>query len=119
YVVAVQPNVSMSPIKTADETRALLERHLSLSKEGLATFPNDGVPRLVIWPESPMNFTYASNKDFQTLTANFTTANHTFLILNSLEPAPNDGGFNSALLINQEGRLISQYDKIRLLPFGE
>src|SRR6185369_4034954 len=86
---------------------------------GLATFPNDDVPRLVIWPESPMNFTYASNKDFQTLTANFTTANHTSLILNSLEPAPDDGGFNSALLINEEGRLISQYDKIRLLPFGE
>ncbi|HSE21601.1 MAG TPA: apolipoprotein N-acyltransferase [Pyrinomonadaceae bacterium] len=119
YVVAVQPNVPMNPIKTAEETNDLLERHITLSKRGLAAFPNDGVPRLVIWPESPMNFTYASDKEFQTLTANFTTSNHTSLILNSLEPAPNDGGFNSALLINEEGRLISQYDKIRLLPFGE
>jgi apolipoprotein N-acyltransferase len=119
YVVAVQPNVPMNPIKTVEETKDLLERHITLSQRGLATLPNDGVPRLVIWPESPMNFTYASDKEFQTLTANFTTSNHTSLILNSLEPAPDDGGFNSALLINEEGRLISQYDKIRLLPFGE
>ena len=39
--------------------------------------------------------------------------------INSLEPAPNDGSYNSALLVNEEGHLISQYDKIRLMPFGE
>jgi len=119
YVVAVQPNVPMSLLKTTDELKDLLDRHLILSKQGLDHLPNDRVPRLVIWPESPMNFTYAGDKEFQALTTNFTSLNHTYLILNSLEPAPGDGGFNSALLINEDGRLISQYDKIRLLPFGE
>ena len=66
-----------------------------------------------------MNFTYASNKTFQEFVANFTRQNHTSLLFNSLEPAPNDGSYNSALLVNEEGRLISQYDKIRLMPFGE
>jgi len=66
-----------------------------------------------------MNFTYASNKTFQEFVANFTKQNHTSLLFNSLEPAPNDGSYNSALLVNEEGRLISQYDKIRLMPFGE
>jgi apolipoprotein N-acyltransferase len=66
-----------------------------------------------------MNFTYASDKSFQDLVARFTRENHTSLLFNSLEPAPGGGGYNSALLVNEEGRLISQYDKIRLLPFGE
>src|SRR5215467_11776967 len=66
-----------------------------------------------------MNFTYATDRSFQEFVANFTRENHTSLLFNSLEPAPNDGDYNSALLINEEGRLIAQYDKIRLLAFGE
>jgi apolipoprotein N-acyltransferase len=117
-VVAVQPNVPMTLVKSPEETKALLDRHLLLSKHGL-TRTWDQVPRLVVWPESPMNFTYASDKTFQELVANFTRENHVSLLFNSLEPAPGGGAYNSALLINEEGRLISQYDKIRLMPFGE
>ena len=119
HVVAIQPNVPMNLVKSTEETQQLLERHLSMSREALKTLPNDGLPRLVVWPESPMNFTYASNHTFQELVGNFARENHTYLLFNSLEPAPNQGGYNSALLINEEGRLIAQYDKIRLMPFGE
>ena len=118
WVVALQPNVPMNLEKSAVEMNQLLERHLTLSKEGLSHVP-DSDQRLVIWPESPMNFTYSYNQKFQELVANFTRENHTSLLFNSLEPAPDGGSYNSALLINQEGRLISQYDKIRLMPFGE
>jgi len=116
--VALQPNVPMTPVKSADETRELVARHLELSKLGLKSRA-DGVPVVVVWPESPMNFTYASDKTLQELVASFTKENHTSLLFNSLEPAPDGGAYNSALLINEEGRLISQYDKIRLMPFGE
>jgi len=118
-VVAVQPNVSMAPGKSADEIKSLIERHVALSTKGLATLDHTQRSRLVIWPESPMNFTYASDQTFREFVANFTRQNHTSLLFNSLEPAPNDGSYNSALLVNEEGRLISQYDKIRLMPFGE
>src|SRR6185369_10632208 len=77
YVVAVQPNVPMSLVKTTDELKDLLDRHFILSKEGLDRLPNDGVPRLVIWPESPMNFSYAGDREFQNMTASFTSSNHT------------------------------------------
>jgi len=66
-----------------------------------------------------MNFTYSTDKTLQELVANLTKENRTMLLFNSLEPAPDGGSYNSALLINEEGRLISQYDKIRLMPFGE
>src|SRR6267142_6688073 len=95
YVVALQPNVPMTPAKTTEETQQLLERHLSMSTEALKMFPNDNVPRLVVWPESPMNFTYASDKTFQDLVAKFTRENHTSLLFNSLERAQGDGAYNS------------------------
>jgi len=118
-VVAIQPNVPMSPVKSNEETQELIERHFNLSASGLTHFQGDQLPRLVVWPESPMNFTYSSDSTLQQVVQKFVKENHTSLLLNSLEPAPNDGGFNSAVLINEDGRQISQYDKIRLLPFGE
>ena len=118
-VIALQPNVPMTLVKSSEEINELRERHLRLSKQALAKLPNPLRPRLVIWPESPMNFSYASDIAFQQWVANFARANKTSLIFNSLEPAGPDAYFNSALLINQDGRMIAQYDKIRLMPFGE
>jgi apolipoprotein N-acyltransferase len=90
-----------------------------MSEEVLSRLPKDQRPKLVIWPESPMNFTYGIDSQLRELLTRFTTTNQTALLLNSQEQAPNEGIYNSALLVNQEGRLIAQYDKIRLMPFGE
>jgi apolipoprotein N-acyltransferase len=118
-VIAVQPNVPMDLIKPESEMRLLLLRHLDLSTTALQQLPQTGKPRLVIWPESPMNFAYGSDSQLREAIARFTQANNAFVLLNSQEAAPNDGLYNSALLINQGGKLVAQYDKIRLLPFGE
>lgn len=118
-VVALQPDVPMNLEKTNDEMKQLLDRHWSMTTNALNSLPNDKSPRFVIWPESPMNFTYAGDKVFRDQLANFTTTNHTSLLFNSLEPTTAGGFYNSALLINEDGRLIAQYDKIRLMPFGE
>lgn len=117
-VVALQPNVPMHLIKSVDETKELLDRHLTLSTQAIGDGPVS-FPRVVIWPESPMNFTYGSDKSFQELIARFTRENRTSLLFNSLEAAPGNGAYNSAVLVNEEGQRISQYDKIRLMPFGE
>jgi apolipoprotein N-acyltransferase len=66
-----------------------------------------------------MNFAYASDRQFQQIATSFAIENQTSLLFNSQEPAPAGGVYNSAVLINEKGRVISQYDKIRLLPFGE
>ncbi len=119
-VVAVQPNVPMDPQESLAETAALVERHYSLSESGLNArqeFAN--LPRVVIWPESPMNFRYAADTEFREIVARFAAKNHTSVIFNAQEPAPAGGTYNSAVIVNEEGRLVAQYDKIRLLPFGE
>jgi apolipoprotein N-acyltransferase len=118
-VVALQPNVPMNLEKSNAEMEELRARHWSMTTNALQNLPNDDSPRFVIWPESPMNFTYAADITFQQQLANFTRQNHTSLLFNSLEPTLANGFYNSALLINEDGRLIAQYDKIRLMPFGE
>ncbi|MBA2524785.1 MAG: apolipoprotein N-acyltransferase [Pyrinomonadaceae bacterium] len=118
-VVALQPNVPMDIVKSNEEIQVLIDRHVSMSETALHQLPNDGTPRLVIWPESPMNFAYGDDSQLRELLLRFATANQTAVLLNSQEAAPNDGIYNSAVMVNQQGSLIAQYDKIRLMPFGE
>jgi apolipoprotein N-acyltransferase len=120
-VVAVQPNVPMDPQESLAETAALIERHYSLSERELSTREDISAdaPRIVVWPESPMNFRYAQDTEFRELVAGFALRNHVSVLFNAQEPAPGGGTYNSAVMVNEEGRLVAQYDKIRLLPFGE
>ena len=118
-VVSVQPNVPMDATNVTEQAR-LLQRHLDLSTQGLSseTF-KFGTTRVVIWPESPMNFSYTRDPKLRETVEAFARQHQTSVLLNSLEPAPNSGSYNSALGINEEGRIVAQYDKIRLMPFGE
>ena len=143
-VVAVQPNIIPDFKRTAAETSTLAERHFALSEEALVAVDEGraqrtvqgaeansssgavadreklaALPRVVIWPESPMNFTFARDSLLRERIARFVREHRASLLLNSLEPAPDDGGYNAAVLINEEARLVAQYDKIRLMPFGE
>ena len=118
-VIALQPNVPMDLMKSTAEMQALLNRHLMMTEEALNSLPQSSEARLVIWPESPMNFGYGSDNQLRELLLNFATKHNTSILFNSQEQAPNDGIYNSALFVNEQGRLIAQYDKIRLMPFGE
>ena len=118
-VVAIQPNVPMDLTKSDDDMKLLTAHHFEMSEAALKQIQNDTKPKLIIWPESPMNFAYGGDAQLRELLAAFAKANHTSILLNSQEAAPNDGIYNSAVLINEQGRLVAQYDKIRLLPFGE
>jgi apolipoprotein N-acyltransferase len=140
-IVAVQPNVPVSFNRSLEETEALVARHVSLSADALRkrdepltkelreeiatgdypmiTLEAIATPRVVVWPESPMNFSYTDDAEFRTFVSEFARQHNTAVIFNSLEPAPAGGAYNSAVLVDAEGRLVAQYDKIRLLPFGE
>ncbi len=143
-VIAVQPNVLPDFKRSAPEMAALVEQHFAMSAEALRVLDeaspleaakrpasdvklndesdavsNPAVPRVVVWPESPMNFSFSRNAQFRETVTRFAREHHTSLIFNSLEPAPDDGAYNAAVFVNQSGRLAAQYDKIRLMPFGE
>jgi apolipoprotein N-acyltransferase len=122
-IVAVQPNVIPDFDRPAAELRALRDRHFSLAAEAFATVETDAnlrdLPRVVVFPESPMNFQYERDGEFRRALSDFATRFNTGVLFNSLEPAPGQGGFNSAVLVDARGRLVEQYDKIQLVVFGE
>src|SRR5213079_652084 len=88
-VIAVQPNVPVSFERSLEETAVLVARHITLSTDALREWDEtqthnkkeasaQGVdpqlvraradtPRVVIWPESPMNFTYTQDAEFREL----------------------------------------------------
>lgn len=77
--------------------------------------------KIVVLPESPMNFQYQLDPEFRDFIKEFALRNNVSVLFNSAEPdrrRPN-GYFNSAVMVNERGEKIVQYDKMYLLPFGE
>jgi apolipoprotein N-acyltransferase len=122
-VIAIQPNVPIDLTGDVSEMKALLQRHLELSTRALQQNEGQGsmgnLPRLIVWPESPMNFSYSRDPHLRQVVGEFARANHASILLNSLEPAKDGGDQNSAILVNEKGEMSARYDKIRLMPFGE
>ncbi|MBP6004377.1 MAG: apolipoprotein N-acyltransferase [Pyrinomonadaceae bacterium] len=136
-VVAVQPNVPMSGLDyqkwgqlrqhqvdlAEAELKKLSEQRITDNEKLITaeqpTTTNER-PTLVILPESPMNFMYEDDREFQKFINDFARRNNVSVMFNSAEPdATNGKYFNSAVMVGPEGREVGQYDKIFLLPFGE
>ncbi|MEW6130757.1 MAG: apolipoprotein N-acyltransferase [Acidobacteriota bacterium] len=142
-IIIVQPNVPINGDWGNEkfETEMLL-RHIALTDSEITTFLNpegkvdvNGVEQnsttgaekkridLVIWPESPMNFQYERDEKLKKRLAEFTRRHKVYLLINGWGEAKSgdakDATYNSALLISPSGELISRYDKLALMPFGE
>lgn len=145
YVVAVQPNVPMNGLdykkyndlrdkQTQGAERAFEENIVRYRDNDLGLFDDiddEGdvefrrfrykeMPKLIVLPESPMNFAYNDDSEFQQFIGDFARRNNVSVLFNSAEP---DVGttkyFNSAVMVGPDGKEAAQYDKIYLLPFGE
>jgi apolipoprotein N-acyltransferase len=119
--VAIQPNVPMSGLNH-EKWRELRQHQIELAETALKDLPTASrpLPTTVILPESPMNFMWDEDPEFQEFMKTFAARNNVNVLFNSAEPDPeNKRYFNSAVLISPEGREVVQYDKIYLLPFGE
>ena len=121
-IIAVQPNVPMSGL-TEQKWQELRRKHVELAENALQKLEgqrtNDKGQTTVIFPESPMNFMYDRDEEFQGFVRDFASRNNVNVLFNAAEPDPeNDKFFNSAVMVNAEGK-IAQYDKMYLVPFGE
>ncbi|MEO6590594.1 MAG: apolipoprotein N-acyltransferase [Pyrinomonadaceae bacterium] len=122
-VIAVQPNVPMSGL-TEESWSKLRKRHIELAENSVSKSreqnPSNQEQTTVIFPESPMNFMYESDEEFQNFVGDFARKNNVSVLFNAAEPdAENNMFFNSAVMVNADGKKIAQYDKIYLVPFGE
>lgn len=130
-VIAVQPNVPMSGLNY-QKWQQLRRKHVQLAENALQKLKaervandeqratNNEQPTIVIFPESPMNFMYTEDAEFQAFVRDFASRNNVSVLFNAAEPDKrNKAYFNSAVMVDSAGEKIAQYDKIYLVPFGE
>jgi apolipoprotein N-acyltransferase len=135
-IIAVQPNVPMSGLNL-EKWKRLRNRHVELAENALQKTKDNRQPTIVIFPESPMNFEYAKDSEFREFIKNFATRNNVSVIFNAGEPVypqyvnrePDtltqeqiekmSETYNSAVMVDEKGEKVAQFDKIHLLPFGE
>lgn len=114
-VSVIQGNILQELKWQAHSQEFILNKHIELSKE--ASLDN---PDLIIWPEAATPgflFNWQDRWIFQNL-FNLAKELKTNLLVGSVVK-DNSGYFNSALLIDREGKIIQRYDKLHLVPFGE
>ena len=93
----------------------ILERYTHLTQK--AALEN---PDLIIWPEASSPGFYGDTHDRWIAEHIFSLAEKTNIpVLFGTVVKENEEYFNSALLINKEGKLSGRYDKLHLVPFGE
>jgi apolipoprotein N-acyltransferase len=123
-VIAIQPNVPMSGLGY-EKWLELRSRHVEMAEGALdeirsGELYDPAMPVTVVFPESPMNFRYDEDLEFQSYIHAFARRNNVTVLFNSAEPNHADNKYyNSAVLVGPEGNEIGQYDKIYLVPFGE
>jgi apolipoprotein N-acyltransferase len=114
--ILVQPNIS----DDAEWTPALLngtERQISaLSLSPVLSRSGDA--DLIVWPEVPAPF-YDYDPAFTGLVARVAELAHTPVLTGVVGRAADGAPLNSALLTDFNGRIVSRYDKVHLVPFGE
>jgi len=121
HVFAVQPVIPVfgrGAEWRAPDVVESVHRHLRLSEEVLAQGGADASPRLLIWPESPMNLSLDEDEALAAYLADFARRHQVYLLLNHLGKSVH-GWHNSAAVISPHGTRIAEYHKIRLLEFGE
>jgi apolipoprotein N-acyltransferase len=115
--VLVQPNVSETE-KWTDDAVEKLERRLVYLSITAARSGGNTTPDLLIWPEVPAPL-YEDDLRFRRLAADLARLTHANFLLGVVARAPDGGPLNSALMISPAGEVVSRYDKVNLVPFGE
>jgi apolipoprotein N-acyltransferase len=123
----VQTNIDLDQKPDAVAKSSLLDELAKLSipsEEPKIDATPDGV-RLVLWPETPAAFYFNHDHEFRRRMESIATSARAYFFLGFVDFRRSPGGetekdpYNSVAMISPDGRPISQYDKVHLVPFGE
>jgi len=114
--VLVQPNIGDETLWTPDLLRRTEQQMTLLSLSPVLGRARD--TELIVWPESPAPF-YDTDPEFMGILASIAKSAHTDVLAGVVARAADGAPLNSALLIGPNGAVVSRYDKVHLVPFGE
>ena len=75
-------------------------------------------PKLIVWPETPAPFFLNEDEDFRARVKRIAQESASYVLLGYIDRI-GESPSNSAALVDPRGNIVSRYDKIRLVPFGE
>ena len=118
-VAVVQGNIPQNLKWDPKHRQEIFATYIRLSKRTL-----DKHPDLIVWPETAVPFVFQYEPDYSKQLIRAVREFGIDLLFGGqdiiLRPPPKHyDSFNSAFLLSSEGRLLSKYDKIQLVPFGE
>ncbi len=108
--LVVQPNVDTE----TEWTRPLLDE----TEQQLALLSRTHGVDLVIWPEMPVPL-YPNDPAFLRYAGEVAKSSQAYFLFAAIGHTKKGAPLNSALMIDPSGRVLDEYDKIKLVPFGE
>jgi len=113
YVKIISPNFSLKDYANESEY-SQLERLVKVSS------PNEDKKTLFIWPEGIFYESYLDDiKKYKNLFNKFSKNHFIVLGINNFSDSDNKKYFNSLVILNNNLEIVSLYNKIKLVPFGE
>ena len=91
----------------------IMNKYFTLTRQAV-----EGKPDLIIWPEAALPVVLEEEPIFFERVEDLVKGVRTPLLLGAVNTS-NNLYYNSALLISPEGELLTRYDKLHLVPFGE
>lgn len=119
-VAIVQGGGPQGTLAIETNSRDVVERHLAAT----ATI-EPGTADLVLWPENVIDVAvFTESQELQEIAAEARRIGAPFAvgITEDVPPSPGDelGGFlNAQVVVDTDGAVISRYEKVRRVPFGE
>jgi apolipoprotein N-acyltransferase len=114
--IVTQPNLA-DDIPWTDDLIKRTVRQLSMLSLS-PVLSRDSAPDVILWPEMPAPF-YDYDSAFTSAVESVAKTAHAGVITGAVARAGDGAPLNSAILIGPDGRQISRYDKVNLVPFGE
>jgi apolipoprotein N-acyltransferase len=108
----VQANISLNQPWEQPEAGQLLDELETLSTD------SQSAPRLVVWPETPAPFYLSDDPEFRGRMQRIAQKLGSYFLVGYIDMIGEDPS-NSAALLNPTGEIVSRYDKMHLVPFGE
>jgi len=109
----VQANISLDqPWQDGPATTQLLDELSQLSTA------SPGTVQLIVWPETPAPFYLKEDPSFAQRIERIATASQAYVLVGYIDRIGEEFT-NSAGVVDPHGKLISRYDKMHLVPFGE
>ena len=117
-VSVVQGNIEQDKKWDPAFQKYVMDAYTGLSLEAARSSPD-----LIIWPETAVPFIFGDDKKNTEQLAEFQRTLKSYLLFGSvLEKKTSSEQLsltNSVILLNKQGKITYQYDKIHMVPFGE